>query len=97
MAELDSTKQQIMDLISEGVLKNGCSPSIRELSVALKFASPNGVLNHLKVLVRDGYLKHVPGAARCYAPIELMRRIRASMIMTAALETDALEKASPLA
>jgi len=43
---------------------HGCAPTLRELQVALGFASANGVQDHLRALERKGYLARTFGQAR---------------------------------
>ena len=96
MSKLDPTKQQIMEHIVNGITENGCVPTVRELSALMKFSSPSGVVNHLKIMVRDGHLLHIKTASRGYIPIEFMRRMREALRVVKGLATDELEKKEPI-
>ena len=67
---LTARQTQMLEYIVEYRQLHGISPSIREIGVALFIASPNGVLCHLTALVRKGKLKHKPGMARSFVPVE---------------------------
>ena len=93
---LDDTKKAVYDLICEGILKYGCPPTVREMSKAMKFSSPSGVVNHLKIMVRDGYLSHTDKSARGYFPIDFMKRVKESLRITQDISTEDLEKHAKL-
>lgn len=40
------------------------SPTIREIAAAFHFASPNGVVCHLKALERKGLIRRTPKSSR---------------------------------
>jgi repressor LexA len=40
------------------------SPTVREIAAAFKFASPNGVVCHLKALERKGLIRRTPNSSR---------------------------------
>jgi SOS-response transcriptional repressor LexA len=50
--------------IADHVAVHGYAPTLRELMRALGIASPNGIVCHLKALVRKGYITRDGGMAR---------------------------------
>lgn len=65
MAESLSRRQHEMLLsVQTFIRRNGYPPTIRDLGLAMKIASPNGVVCHLNALERKGYITRVPGVSR---------------------------------
>ncbi|MFA4906001.1 MAG: transcriptional repressor LexA [Candidatus Margulisiibacteriota bacterium] len=54
--ELSERQNQILEFVTEHVMKRGFAPSIREISKAMGFASPRAAHKHLKTLEEAGYL-----------------------------------------
>ena len=63
---LTKRQQQIFDLIKDHIETNGWPPTVREIGAATGIRSPNGVMCHLKPLVKKGWIE-MPLAAhsRC--------------------------------
>jgi repressor LexA len=66
MEDLSPRQQEILDFILAVVDQRGVVPSYREIGSALGIGSTNGVSDHIKALIRKGYLEKVngPGAPR---------------------------------
>jgi repressor LexA len=63
--ELSPRQRDVLDFISSTLAQRGLPPTYREIGDALGIASTNGVADHVKALVRKGYLKKDrDGAAR---------------------------------
>jgi repressor LexA len=54
--DLTERQNQILEFITDHVMKRGFAPSIREISKAMGFASPRAAHKHLKTLEEAGYL-----------------------------------------
>lgn len=54
--DLTERQNQILEFVTEHVMKKGFAPSIREISKAMGFASPRAAHKHLKTLEEAGYL-----------------------------------------
>ena len=61
MAELSPRQSDVLDFIADTIVNRGLPPSYREIGDALGIASTNGVSDHVKALVRKGYIKKVKG------------------------------------
>ena len=61
MAELSPRQSDVLDFIADTIVNRGLPPSYREIGDALGIASTNGVSDHVKALVRTGYIKKVKG------------------------------------
>jgi len=66
MEELSPRQAQIVDMIKAAVDQRGVMPSYREIGAALGIRSTNAVSDHVKALVRKGYLERMgePGTPR---------------------------------
>ncbi len=65
MHELAPRQRDVIDFISATIEQRGFPPTYREIGDALGISSTNGVADHVKALVRKGYLiKAESGAAR---------------------------------
>lgn len=64
--QLSSRQQQILDFIIAHVDQSGVVPSYREIGHALGIDSTNAVSDHIKALIRKGYVERVgePGRSR---------------------------------
>ena len=64
MADALSPRQaDVLACIASAVSDRGIPPTYREIGDALGISSTNGVADHVKALVRKGYLKKVEGGA----------------------------------
>jgi repressor LexA len=66
MAREPLTKRQreVFDFIVAEIRDRGIPPTVREIGKHFGITSPNGVIFHLKVFARKGYIKHLPDIAR---------------------------------
>ena len=66
MQELSPRQEQILEFITAAVDQRGVVPSYREIGGALGISSTNAVSDHLKALIRKGFLERVgePGRPR---------------------------------
>jgi len=66
MEDLAPRQKEVLDFIAASVQQRGLPPSLREIGDALGIRSTNGVSDHVKALIRKGYLDRVSsdGAAR---------------------------------
>ena len=64
--ELSPRQREILDFVAAQVEQGGVVPSYREIGLALGITSTNAVSDHLKALIRKGYLERVgdPGRPR---------------------------------
>ena len=54
---LTQRQYEVYTYIKEYVAENGFSPTVREIATGLGIGSPNGVMSHLKALVRKGHIQ----------------------------------------
>jgi len=65
MENLSPRQREVLDFIITTIESGGIPPTYREIGDALQIASTNGVSDHVKALVRKGYLdKAGTGSAR---------------------------------
>lgn len=67
MNDLSKRQREVLDFIQSRVLHNNIPPTYREIGDALGIASTNGVSDHVKALIKKGYLRKSAagsGAAR---------------------------------
>jgi len=62
MEDLSPRQRDVVDFICSTVAQRGIPPTYREIGDALGIASTNGVADHVKALIRKGYLKKVGGS-----------------------------------
>jgi repressor LexA len=60
--DLAPRQRDVLDFICATVAQRGLPPTYREIGDALDIASTNGVADHIKALVRKGYLKKINAA-----------------------------------
>lgn len=75
MEELPPRQKQLLDFVAAYTDQRGVPPTLREIGEALNIKSTNGVSDHLKALVRKGYLERV-GEARTSRSVRLTPRAR---------------------
>ena len=61
MADLSPRQKDVVDYISHTIESRGLPPSYREIGDALNIASTNGVSDHVKALIRKGFVKKLDG------------------------------------
>ena len=64
LKKLTARQQAILSFIKEFALDKGYPPTIPEIQEEFGIKSPNGVNNHLKALIRKGYIKRDSSRAR---------------------------------
>lgn len=65
MEQLPPRQRDVLDFITSAIAQRGIPPTYREIGDALGISSTNGVADHVKALVRKGYLNKGPdGTAR---------------------------------
>jgi hypothetical protein len=57
LAKLTPRQQEIIDIISTYTIREGISPSLREIGRDAGIASLNGVASHLNALMRKGWIR----------------------------------------
>lgn len=62
MEDISPRQRDVVDFICSTVAQRGIPPTYREIGDALGIASTNGVADHVKALIRKGYLKKVGGS-----------------------------------
>ena len=69
MKGLTDRQQEVYDYIVQQMEETGYPPTIREIGRALHIKSTNGVSEHLKALVRKGYLERDADKSRALRPV----------------------------
>ncbi len=59
MDDLSKRQRELLDFISAAIDQRGVPPSYREMGAALGIGSTNAVSDHLKALIRKGYVERV--------------------------------------
>lgn len=70
-AKLTKKQALIIDFIKEYSVRQGESPSYREIMAALGLSSVSAVAEHIDNLVKKGALRKLPGTARSLEVIDL--------------------------
>jgi SOS-response transcriptional repressor LexA len=66
---LTDQQARILQYIKSELRTTGIPPSVREMCKEFEIASPNGIMCHLKALIKKGYLVHGErGNSRNYVP-----------------------------
>lgn len=63
-------QREVLGVISKYIATNGYAPTIRELGGLIDCSSPNGVMCHLKALVKKGLITWKQGHARTIRVVE---------------------------
>jgi repressor LexA len=73
MEELSPRQRDILDFIVAAIQQRGVAPTYREIGAALGIGSTNGVSDHIKALVKKGYLERGAdaGAPRALVPTSM--------------------------
>jgi len=75
MDELPPRQKQLLDFVAAYQDQRGIPPTLREIGEALGIRSTNGVSDHLKSLLKKGYLERV-GEARTSRGVRLAAHVR---------------------
>jgi repressor LexA len=67
--KLSLRQQQVLAFIVDTIEHHGYPPTIREICRHFGFRSTNGVSDHIKALVRKGYLTHEQSKSRTLRPM----------------------------
>ena len=70
MDDLSPRQRDIIDFIVSAIAQRGVAPTYREIGGALGIGSTNGVSDHVKALIKKGYLQRAadPGSPRSLVP-----------------------------
>jgi repressor LexA len=74
---LTKRQSQILEFIKAQQRTTGQSPSLRDIARHFGFRSMTAAVDHVRVLIRKGVLKHRPGQARSWqvvSPLDNLRR-----------------------
>lgn len=63
-SQLTERQREIYDFIREKIETRGYGPTVREIGLGFKIASPNGVMCHLNALVKKGLILRQEKSAR---------------------------------
>ena len=64
MQQLTPRQQQVLDIITDYIERNGCPPSLREIAGKLGVNGTLGIMKHLKALEKKGLLNRREGISR---------------------------------
>jgi repressor LexA len=81
MEDLAPRQRELLDYVAAYTDQKGIPPSLREIGEALGIRSTNGVSDHVKALVKKGYLERV-GDARTSRGIRLTAQARGGFRQT---------------
>jgi repressor LexA len=95
---LTSRQKQILDFILAHQRQTGVSPSLREIQLHFKLASPFGIQRHVAALIKKGALQRLAGKARglvhpAHHPGSALVNIPVFGVIPAGLPTDAVQEA----
>ena len=63
-SQLTERQKEIYDFIRDQIEEKGYPPTVRDIGIAFKIKSPNGVMCHLKALEKKGLISRKNFAAR---------------------------------
>lgn len=64
MQQLTARQQQVLDIITSYINRNGTPPSLREIAGELGVNGTLGIMKHLKALEKKGFLSRREGSSR---------------------------------
>lgn len=81
--ELSPRQKDVLRVVLSSLDQYGVPPTYREIGDALGIASTNGVADHIKALIKKGYLTAVrgKGASRGLKPTPLAKRSRRGAVV----------------
>src|SRR5438093_4557877 len=62
--QLTERQREVYEFIRHKIEDRGYGPTVREIGLDFDIKSPNGVMCHLKALVKKGLITRVPKSAR---------------------------------
>jgi repressor LexA len=80
MKGLTKRQEEILKYISDYLTEHGYPPSYQEIADAFSIASKNGVVRHLKALIRKGYIDKTDTSARSIRIIDQKYQSSTNMI-----------------
>lgn len=69
-ASLTVCQREVLQLIEEYILKHGFAPSMRELCTMRGVTSTNGISEHLRTLVKRGFIRRTGFLARSIVVVQ---------------------------
>lgn len=63
-SQLTLRQREIYEFIRDKIMSRGYGPTVREIGLAFQIQSPNGVMCHLKALVKKGLIDRQANSAR---------------------------------
>jgi repressor LexA len=95
MENLTKRQRLVYDFIRDKIKNRGYGPTVREIGLKFKIASPNGVMCHLRALEKKGFIKREPNMSRAimlsYEPQE-ETGLPLSGIVAAGIMREAIEQ-----
>ena len=76
MSDLSQRQADVLDFVVQAIETRGLPPSYREIGDALGIASTNGVSDHVKALIKKGYLKKIEGGSGKARGLQLTAKAR---------------------
>ena len=76
MSDLSQRQSDVLDVVVKAIETRGLPPSYREIGDALGIASTNGVSDHVKALIKKGYLKKLDDGAGKARGLQLTSKSR---------------------
>ena len=76
MIDLSQRQSDVLDFVVQAIESRGLPPSYREIGDALGIASTNGVSDHVKALIKKGYLKKLEGGSGKARGLQLTAKSR---------------------
>lgn len=76
MSDLSQRQADVLDFVVQAIENRGLPPSYREIGDALGIASTNGVSDHVKALIKKGYLKKIEGGSGKARGLQLTAKAR---------------------
>lgn len=70
LTSLTERQREIYDFIKEKIESRGYGPTVREIGAAFDIRSPNGVMCHLKALVKKGLINREDRSARAITLVD---------------------------
>jgi repressor LexA len=64
MTDLTDRQREVLTALANLTTRDGMPPTLRELAAELGISSTNGVSDHLRALLRKGYVRAATGRSR---------------------------------
>lgn len=79
--DLTERQQRVYDVIREMINSRGYGPTVREIGEILGISSPNGVMCHLRALVKKGKITRIANRSRAIELTEKSHRLRENVTL----------------